>query len=63
MFDIFKFFTIHQLVEYLKSQDYPTSVYDEMIGKEELEDFLYFFRDGNVWATDGPNEWLFIEFV
>lgn len=63
MLDLFKFFTIDQLIEYLKLQDYPTSVYDEMIGKEDLEDFLYFFRDGNVWATDGPNEWLFIEFV
>ena len=63
MLDLFKFFTIDQLIEYLKLQDYPTSVYDEMTGKEELQDFLYFFRDGNVWATDGPNEWLFIEFV
>lgn len=63
MFDIFKFFTIDQLIEYLKCMDYPTSVYGEMIGNDDLEDFLYFFRDGNVWATDGPNEWLFIEFV
>lgn len=63
MLDLFKFFTIDQLIEYLKLQDYPTSVYDEMTGKEELQDFLYFFRGGNVWATDGPNEWLFIEFV
>lgn len=63
MLDLFKFFTIDQLIEYLKLQDYPTSVYDEMTGKEELQDFLYFFRDANVWATDGPNEWLFIEFV
>lgn len=63
MFDLFKYFTIDQLIEYLKCMDYPTSAYDEMTGKEDLEDFLYFFRDGNVWATDGPNEWLFIEFV
>ena len=63
MFDLFKYFTIDQLIEYLKCMDYPTSVYDDMIGKEGLEDFLYFFRDGNVWATDGPNEWLLIEFV
>lgn len=63
MFDLFKYFTIDQLIEYLKCMDYPTSAYDEMSGKEDLEDFLYFFRDGNVWVTDGPNEWLFIEFV
>lgn len=63
MFDLFKYFTIEQLFEYLKCQDYPTSAYDEMSGNEDLKDFLYFFRDGNVWVTDGPNEWLFIEFV
>ena len=56
MFDLFKFFTI-------KVHDYPASVYEDIISDEGLADFLYFFRDGNVWATDGPNEWLFIEFV
>lgn len=63
MFDLFKYFTFNQLIEYLKCMDYPTSVYDEMSGNEDLEDFLYFFCAGNVWATDGWNEWLFIEFV
>lgn len=63
MFDLFKFFTIDQLLEWLKLHGYSTSAYDEMTVKEDLENFLYFFRDGNVWATDGPNEWLFIEFV
>lgn len=63
MFDLFKFFTIDQLLEWLKFNDYPTSVYEDIVSDEGLVDFLYFFRDGNVWATDGPNEWLFIEFV
>ena len=63
MFDLFKFFTKEQLLEWLKLHDYPTSVYEDIIGDEGLSDFLYFFRDGNVWVTDGPNEWLFIEFV
>lgn len=63
MFDLFKFFTIDQLLEWLKFNDYPTSVYEDITSDEGLADFLYFFRDGNVWATDGPNEWLFIEFV
>lgn len=43
MFDLFKYFTIDQLIEYLKCMDYPTSVYDEMSGNEDLKDFLYFF--------------------
>nr|DAI29517.1 MAG TPA: hypothetical protein [Inoviridae sp.] len=63
MFDLFKFFTIDQLLEWFKVHDYPASVYEDIISDEGLADFLYFFRDGNVWATDGPNEWLFIEFV
>ena len=47
----------------MKIYDYPASVYEDIIINEGLADFLYFFRDGNVWATDGPNEWLFIDFV
>lgn len=63
MFDLFKFFTIDQLIEWFKVHDYPASVYEDITIDEGLADFLYFFRDGNVWATDGPNEWLFIVFV
>jgi hypothetical protein len=63
MFDLFKFFTIDQLLEWFKFNDYPTSAYEDIVSDEGLVDFLYFFRDGNVWVTDGPNEWLFIEFV
>lgn len=63
MFDLFKFFTIYQLKEWFKVHDYPASFYEDITSDEGLADFLYFFRDGNVWATDGPNEWLFIEFV
>lgn len=63
MCDLFKFFTIDQLLEWFKVHDYSASVYEDITSDEGLADFLYFFRDGNVWATDGPNEWLFIEFV
>ena len=63
MCDLFKFFTIYQLIEWFKVHDYLASVYEDITSDEGLADFLYFFRDGNVWVTDGPNEWLFIEFV
>ena len=55
--------TIFQLLEWLKKNDYNTSFYDDSVHKEDFLHFLYFFRKGNVWATDGLNEWLFIEFV
>lgn len=55
--------TIFQLLEWLKKNSYSTSFYDDSEYKDDFLNFLYFFRDGNVWATDGPNEWLFIEFV
>lgn len=61
MCDLFKFFTIEQLLECFN--DYPASVYEDLTSDEGLTDFLYFFRGGNVFATDGYNEWLFIEFV
>lgn len=63
MFDLFKFFTIDQLLEWFKVHDYPASVYEDIISDEGLAYLLFFFRNGNVWATDGFNEWLFIEFV
>lgn len=55
--------TIFQLLELLQKNGYDTSFYDNSECQEDFLHFLYFFRKGNVWATDGPNEWLFIEFV
>ena len=55
--------TIFQLLEWLQKNGYDTSFYDNSDCQEDFLNFLYFFRSGNVWATDGPNEWLFIEFV
>lgn len=58
-----QFITIFQVLECMKKNGYDTSFYDDVEYKDDFLYFLYFFRKGNVWATDGPNEWLFIEFV
>lgn len=55
--------TIFQLLEWLKKNGYSTSFFDDSMYKEDFSHFLYFFLKGNVWATDGLNMWLFIEFV
>lgn len=55
--------TIFQLLEWLKKNNYDTSFYDDSENKVDFLHFLYFFWKGNIWATDGPNDWLFIEFV
>lgn len=58
-----QFITIFQVLECMKKNGYDTSFYDDAEYQDDFFDFLYFFRNGNVWATDGPNEWLFIEIV
>lgn len=58
-----QFITIFHVLEWMKKNGYDTSFYDDSEYQDDFLDFLYIFRDGNVWATDGPNEWLFIEIV
>lgn len=52
--------SFEKLYEWLKFNDFSTSAIDEMTGKEDLVDFLYFRRGDAIWATDGLNEWEFI---
>ena len=59
-----QFITIFQVLEWMKKNGYDTSFYDNAEYQDDFLDFLYFFLNGNVWASDdGGNQWLFIEFV
>lgn len=59
-----QFITIFQVLEWMKKNGYDTSFYDNAEYQDDFLDFLYFFRDGNVFASyDGGNQWLFIEVV
>lgn len=56
-----QFITIFQVLEWMKKNGYDTSFYDNAEYQDDFLDFLYFFRQGNVWASDdGGNQWLFI---
>lgn len=53
-----QFTTISQVLESMKKNGYDTSFYDNSEYQDDFLDLPYFFRDGNVRYTDGPDEWL-----
>ena len=59
------YFSFGCLKEFLE-KNYSLSVFDGLSSEEmeDLEDFSYSIKkDGNIYASNGVNEWLFIEFV
>ena len=61
----FAYVSFDVLKSYLK-KEYSLSVFDGLSELElrRLEDFSYTFKsDGNIYAFDGVNEFLFVEFV
>lgn len=62
---LFYYASFDVLKSYLK-KEYSLSVFDGLSELElrQFEDFSYALKpDGNIYASDGVNEWLFIEFV